>query len=64
MDARDKNWVDQEEARFEALRAELTAVLQTTRKWTPVGKLQALEVRIVVVPPWENKYLAQLNNRI
>jgi len=64
VDARDKEWVDQQEARFEALRSELAAVVQTTRKWTPVGKLQALEVRIVVVPPWENKYLTQQHNQI
>jgi len=63
VDTRDKKWVDEQEERFEALRTELAAVVQTTRKWTPLGKLQALEVRIVVVPPWENKYLAQ-NNQI
>ena len=63
MDARDKEWLEREEARFAALAEELTAVVQTTRKWTPEGKLQALDVRIVAVPPWQNKYRDPSNNR-
>ena len=55
METREREWVKAEEARFEKLTRELNAVLQTTVKRHPTGRLQALEVRIVLVPPWQNK---------
>lgn len=56
MESREKEWLEQQESRLEALRQELTGVLQTTRKWDATGSLQVLEVKMVLAPPWQRKF--------
>ena len=59
VERREQEWLKAEEERFEKLTRGLNGVLQTTRKRDPTGRLQVLEVRIVLVPPWHNKHKTQ-----